>query len=172
MIAFCMLILNLRLKPYADSMLNMVNQIAQVNLVRTTSCSIDQSQHSACARANAWHAQLTPSPSPRQFFFLFVALLLKARTRAQCAATSVYALFPHEHAGGIDVARCVTRARTRLPRRPAQVNLDGEGDATFFTGIVATMSIVPIALPVVLQLYIRFFGGLDARMMMGDNSWE
>jgi hypothetical protein len=34
MIAFCMLILNLRLKPYADSMLNMVNQIAQVNLVR------------------------------------------------------------------------------------------------------------------------------------------
>jgi hypothetical protein len=34
------------------------------------------------------------------------------------------------------------------------------------------MSIVPIALPVVLQLYIRFFGGLDARMMLGDNSWE
>jgi cell division protein ZapA (FtsZ GTPase activity inhibitor) len=37
MIAFCMLILNLRLKPYSDSMLNMVNQIAQVNLVRTPS---------------------------------------------------------------------------------------------------------------------------------------
>ena len=37
MIAFCMLILNLRLKPYSDGMLNMVNQIAQVNLVRTPS---------------------------------------------------------------------------------------------------------------------------------------
>ncbi len=73
---------------------------------------------------------------------------------------------PQLHARGHDEAApdcCIA---------PAQVNLDGEGDATFFTGIVATMSIVPIALPVVLQVYIRFFGGLDARMMAGDNSWE
>jgi hypothetical protein len=63
------------------------------------------------------------------------------------------------------VAARTTRRSKRRPASPAQVNLDGEGDATFFTGIVATMSIVPIALPVVLQLYIRFFGGLDERMI-------
>jgi hypothetical protein len=52
-----------------------------------------------------------------------------------------------------------------------KVNLDDEGGSGFFTGIVGVLCLVPIALPVLLQLYARFcVGGLDARTMVRDNS--
>ena len=53
-----------------------------------------------------------------------------------------------------------------------KVNLDGEGDSGFFTGIVGCMSIVPIGLPIFIKLYVRFFGGLEARMMLKDAEFE
>jgi hypothetical protein len=53
-----------------------------------------------------------------------------------------------------------------------KVNLDGEGDSGFFTGIVGCMSIVPIGLPIFIKLYVRFFGGLEARMMLKDTEFE
>jgi len=54
-----------------------------------------------------------------------------------------------------------------------KVNLDGDGSAAFFTGIVVFLSVVPIALPFGLQAYIRL-GGLshentiDARELAKD----
>ena len=48
------------------------------------------------------------------------------------------------------------------------MNLDGEGDSGFFTGIVGFLSIVPIGLPIFIKAYVRFFGGLEARMMLKD----
>ena len=53
-----------------------------------------------------------------------------------------------------------------------KVNLDGEGDSRFFTGIVAVMSIVPVALPVIIHAYVRFLGSLDARAIAKDSEWE
>ncbi len=89
LLAFCALLFNVRLKPYAEDGLNVVSQISQLNL----------------------------------FFFLFVALLLK-------------------------------------------VNMDGKGDSGFFSYIVGFMSIVPIALPILIKAYLKFFGGgLEAKMV-------
>jgi len=81
LVAFVALIGNIKLKPFSEPSLNLVNQIAQVNL----------------------------------FCFLFVALLLK-------------------------------------------VNLDGDGSARFFTGIVGAMTLLPVLLPVGLQAYIKLGG--------------
>ena len=95
LLAFVMLLANLSLKPYAESGMNLVNFIAQLNL----------------------------------FFFLFLALLLK-------------------------------------------VNLDGQQDSAFFGGLVALLSIVPIALPIIIRVYMYFFGSLEMRMMVKDSQWE
>jgi hypothetical protein len=38
-----------------------------------------------------------------------------------------------------------------------KVNLDGEGDSTFFAVIVGVLSALPIALPFVLRMYLAFF---------------
>ncbi len=38
-----------------------------------------------------------------------------------------------------------------------KVNLDGEGDSTFFAVIVGGLSVLPIALPIVLRMYLAFF---------------
>lgn len=135
LLAFFALIINIRLKPYADNNLNFINQIAQLNLF----C--------ACPRDVSLLAASTNAALPS--VFLFVALLLK-------------------------------------------VNLDGEGDSAFFTGIVGCMSIgapcclwragrmltrsapasVPIGLPIFIKLYAKFFGGLEARMMIKDAEFE
>ena len=66
-----------------------------------------------------------------------------------------------------------TRPRPHRSCAAAQckVNL-GKGDAYFFSGIVGTLTFVPLVLPVLLKLYGRLFGGKEARMMVGDNSWE
>ncbi len=88
---FFALLVNIRLKPYADSGLNFINQVSQLNL----------------------------------FMFQLVALLLK-------------------------------------------VNVDGEADSAFFTGIVGFMSLVPVGLPIMIRLYVRFFGGIKMRMMVRD----
>lgn len=53
-----------------------------------------------------------------------------------------------------------------------KVDIDGEGDARFFTGIVGVMSIVPVALPIVIHAYVRFLGSLDARAIAKDSEWE
>ena len=95
LIAFFMLILNLRFKPYAEETLNTVNTLAQLNL----------------------------------FFVLFVALLLK-------------------------------------------VDLDGQGGSGFFSFIVGVLTVVPIALPLILKAYIKLYGGLEARMLAKDSSWD
>ena len=54
-----------------------------------------------------------------------------------------------------------------------KVNLDGQGDSMFFSGIVGTLSLVPTALPVIISLYVRLRrGGLEGRMLVKDASFE
>ncbi len=52
------------------------------------------------------------------------------------------------------------------------MNLDGEGDSNFFTGIVGFLSILPIALPVGIKVYVKLFGDMEMRMMVKDSEWE
>ncbi len=52
-----------------------------------------------------------------------------------------------------------------------KVNLDGTGSSAFFTGIVGLLSIVPIALPVAMKVYVHVFAGLDARMAVRETTW-
>ena len=54
-----------------------------------------------------------------------------------------------------------------------KLNVDGEGDARFFDGIVSALCIVPVALPVAMRLYLRFVGGgLESRALVRDAAWE
>ncbi len=78
-----------------------------------------------------------------------------------------------------------------------KVNLDGEGDSAFFNYVVGFMTVVPIVracalrqlnrvpplmcspatslaqvLPIFLKLYVRFFGGLEMRMLVKDSAWS
>ena len=46
-----------------------------------------------------------------------------------------------------------------------KVNLDGEGGSGFFSFIVGIMSIVPIALPILIKLWLHFYGNLEAKMV-------
>ena len=53
-----------------------------------------------------------------------------------------------------------------------KVNLDGEGDSRFFSGIVGALSIIPLSLPVLISVYSRVRrGGLEARMLVKDASF-
>jgi hypothetical protein len=120
LLAFALLVANLKLKPYAMDALNGVNQMAQINL----------------------------------FFVLLVGAHL--------------------------VSRCFTLHLRSSPARPRhtaalllKVNLDGEGDARFFTGIVGALCLLPVCLPVLLRVYARLSGGgLDARAITKDNDWS
>ena len=94
LLAFIMLMANLRIRPFAEEGLNTINAIAQLNL---------------CA-------------------FLFVALLLK-------------------------------------------VDVDGQSGSGFFTAIVGALSIVPIALPLFIKVWLKLYGGLEARMAVKDSEW-
>lgn len=93
-LAFIMLMANLRIRPYGDPGLNTINAIAQLNL---------------CA-------------------FLFVALLLK-------------------------------------------VDVDGQAGSGFFSAVVGALSIVPIALPIIIKVWLKLYGGLEARMAVKDAEW-
>ena len=53
-----------------------------------------------------------------------------------------------------------------------KVDLDGQGSARFFGGIVAVMAILPIALPLVMRAYIQMYGSLEMRMLVKDSKWD
>ena len=47
------------------------------------------------------------------------------------------------------------------------MNLHGEADAHFFSGIVGALCLLPVCLPVLTRLYVRARGGgLEARAMI------
>jgi hypothetical protein len=50
--------------------------------------------------------------------------------------------------------------------------LDGSGSSGFFSFVVGALTVVPIALPVLLKLYIKLYGGLEARMLANDSAWD
>jgi hypothetical protein len=51
--------------------------------------------------------------------------------------------------------------------------VDGEQDSNFFGGIVIAVCTVPVILPLAMRLYLRFVGGgLEARALVRDASWE
>ena len=53
-----------------------------------------------------------------------------------------------------------------------KLDVDGEGDASFFHGIVVALCVVPVLLPMALRLYLRFVGGgLEARALVRDAEW-
>ena len=54
-----------------------------------------------------------------------------------------------------------------------KLDVDGEGDARFFGGLVSLLCIVPVALPFAIKIYLRFVGGgLEARALVRDSSWD
>ena len=54
-----------------------------------------------------------------------------------------------------------------------KVNLDGEGDARFYTGIVGFLSIFPISMPMVISFYMRSRRtGLEGRMLVKDAAFD
>ena len=64
------------------------------------------------------------------------------------------------------MSRALTRAS--LP----QLNVDGEQDKPFFGGIVIAVCTVPVVMPFLMRLYLRFVGGgLEARALMRDSEW-
>jgi hypothetical protein len=54
----------------------------------------------------------------------------------------------------------------------SQLNVDGEADKNFFGGIVIAVCTVPVMLPFLMRMYLRFVGGgLEARALMRDSEW-
>jgi len=54
-----------------------------------------------------------------------------------------------------------------------KLNVDGEGDAHFFGGVVTALCVAPVALPLAMRLYLRFMGGgLEARALVRDAGWD
>ena len=54
-----------------------------------------------------------------------------------------------------------------------KVNLDGTGDARFFSGILGTLIILLLVLPLATRFYLRFQGGgLEGRSLMRDAEWS
>ena len=54
-----------------------------------------------------------------------------------------------------------------------KLDIDGEGDGNFFSGIVTALCIVPIGMPFLIRLYLRFVGGgLEARSLVRDTAWD
>ena len=54
-----------------------------------------------------------------------------------------------------------------------KLNIDGEGDAHFFSGLVTALCIVPIGMPFLIRMYLRFVGGgLEARSLVRDTTWD
>ena len=50
--------------------------------------------------------------------------------------------------------------------------MDGQQDSDFFGGIVIAVCAVPVVLPLLMRLYLRFVGGgLEARSLMRDSEW-
>lgn len=53
-----------------------------------------------------------------------------------------------------------------------KVNLDNEGSAVFFNAIVGVMSVLPIALPLGIKVWLVVYGDGEARAIQRDNAWE
>ena len=53
-----------------------------------------------------------------------------------------------------------------------KVDVDGENKSAFFSFVVGALSIVPIALPVLIKVWLKLYGSLDARMAVKDASWD
>ncbi len=49
--------------------------------------------------------------------------------------------------------------------------MDGQSGSAFFTAVVGALSIVPIALPIVIKVWLKLYGGLEARMAVKDAEW-
>lgn len=52
-----------------------------------------------------------------------------------------------------------------------KVDVDGESRSSFFSFVVGVLSVVPVALPVVIKVWLRLYGNLEARMAVKDASW-
>ena len=93
----------------------------------------------------------------------FVTLLLSVRMRPYAA----HAL------NGVSSATQISLFFVLLVALLLKVNVDGEGDARFFSGIVGALCLVPVCMPVALRLYARFGGeGSEARAIVRENDWE
>ena len=53
-----------------------------------------------------------------------------------------------------------------------KVNLDGTNGSSFFSYVVGVMSVVPISLPLFIRLWLRFYGTLEARMLVKDSTFS
>ena len=53
-----------------------------------------------------------------------------------------------------------------------KVDVDGENKSAFFSFVVGALSVVPIVLPVLIKVWLKLYGSLDARMAVKDASWD
>jgi hypothetical protein len=54
-----------------------------------------------------------------------------------------------------------------------KLDIDSEGDAPFFSGLVSALCIIPVGMPLLIRMYLRFIGGgLEARSLVRDTTWD
>ena len=53
-----------------------------------------------------------------------------------------------------------------------KVDVDGQNKSAFFSFVVGALSIVPVVLPILIRLWLKLYGSLDARMAVKDASWD
>ena len=53
-----------------------------------------------------------------------------------------------------------------------KVDMDGANKSAFFSFVVGALSVVPVVLPVLIKVWLKLYGSLDARMAVKDASWE
>ena len=53
-----------------------------------------------------------------------------------------------------------------------KVDMDGTNKSAFFSFVVGALSIVPVVLPVLIKIWLKLYGSLDARMAVKDASWD
>ena len=53
-----------------------------------------------------------------------------------------------------------------------KVDMDGTNKSAFFSFVVGALSIVPVVLPVLIKVWLKLYGSLDARMAVKDASWD
>lgn len=53
-----------------------------------------------------------------------------------------------------------------------KVDVDGQSNSAFFSYVVGALSVLPIALPVLIKVWLKLYGGVEARNAVADASWE
>ncbi len=53
-----------------------------------------------------------------------------------------------------------------------KVDMDGTNKSAFFSFVVGALSIVPVVLPVLIKVWLKLYGSMDAHGAVEDASWD